>query len=226
MSNAEIIQITDSWESRNDSETLAKVYNQMGGYRQINPIRNSMTGLGTERDPSSYFEIAFTTPLSHQERKDLFRNSRIAKNIVMIYPEESSWFNASFGSQKYASYGLDAQRVNTYLENLKTGSLEQKTRIASMEARLHGEGWLLLGINDGQRFDQPVDEQNIQSFEWVEVFPYNKVEPDEKNPDLYTLTLVNTQGLPDSVVTNSENTNYKGQKQIKVHYTRLRLGYL
>lgn len=222
MSNTEIVPITGEWNSRNDSETLARVYGQMG-YRQINPIRNSMTGLGTERDPNSYFQVAFTTPIPHQERINLFRNSRIAKNIVMIYPEEASWFNASLGSQKYASYGLDAQRVNTYLDNLKTGSLEQKVRIASMEARLHGEGWVLLGINDGQRFDQPINEENIQSFEWAEVFPYNKVKPDEYNPELYIVELIDTSSLPKSVMTESESTNYRGINKLTVHQSRLRL---
>lgn len=217
---AEQLEIFGSNEFRTDSETLAKVYNQMG-YRQINPLRNQMSGLGTERDPSSYFEVAYTTPLQHQERKDLFRNSRIAKNIVMIYPEEASWYNCSFGSQKYASYGVDAQRINTYLENLKTGSLEHKTRIASMEGRLHGEGWLLLGINDGQRFDKPIDETRIQSFEWVEVFPYNRVRKDERNPDLYIIELINDAQLPSSKTTEGSGYSYRGYKTILVHKSRL-----
>lgn len=206
------IEQLNLFEPREDSATVAHA---LTAYRQTTSFRNNMTGLGTERDPNSYFEIVNTSPLEHNERINLYRNSQISRNIVNVYPEEASWVKI-LGVKPAL-----ALRISNYLENLRTGSLEMKVREASIEARLHGESWLLLGINDQQRFTQPINELNIQSLEWVEIFTYDQIHLSTDNPNIYEITLIESQGNPDAIERQSTDTNYRGEKKLLVHRSRL-----
>ena len=186
--------LSDSGESqRFDSTTLMSVFANMqrGQYRgSMGPMSNSLTGLNTERDPTNYAAVnQFVYTLNHQERESLFRNSRICKNLVLTYPLEGRWANFTFGTKR-SDYGADSQTVDDYFENgLKTGSLHKKFVDASIEARLHGRSYLLLGIEDGRAFNKPVDWENINSFDWAEVRVYTQVQESEKNRDTYMVAL-------------------------------------
>ena len=179
---------TGETEDRSDSVTVTNALGAMT-HRQTSAVSNPVTGLGTERDPSSYTQINFLTQLDHHERINLYRGSQIARNIVLTYPLEFAWPSPSISSKRYSNNSSDFTKIQTYFEDLKTGSLSRKVRIASAEARLHGESWLLLGINDARKFDKPLDEFNIISFDWVEVFSYDRVKVSDKDPDIYEITL-------------------------------------
>lgn len=168
---------------RSDSETI------MRASRQLMPMSNPLTGFGSERDPATYFNVTGSTIITEEERATLFRCSRIAQNIVMTYPTEASWFVPVMADSKYTTIGKYAEEIMTYLSNLKTGSLEAKTREVSFEARLNGEAWLLLGIDDGQDFVLPIDESRINSFQWVQTILSSQISPVDKEPDLYKITL-------------------------------------
>lgn len=173
-----------------DSATLNTVF------RSMSPMSNPMTGLGTGRDPSSYAQVNSVYVLSHQECIELFRSSRIARNIVTTYPLESSWPQFTFGSEKYYKYSSYSQKATDFFNALKTGSLESIVRQVSVEARLHGQSWLLLGFEDGQSYDKPINENNLISFDWVYIINYNQIQPVYNRPGYYEITLKGNYDSP------------------------------
>lgn len=186
-----------------DSETIVRALTG------LIPGANPLTGLGTDRDPNSYFTVANTIIISAEERNILFRCSRICQNIVTVYPQEASWFTPTFGTGKYKTFGRNAEFILNYFDGLSTGSLESKVREASIEARLHGEAYLLLGIDDGQAFDFPVDETRIKSLDWVQILLHNQAKALEKRPGYYEVVL-GSFDVPD-----------QGEKKLVIHESRL-----
>ena len=152
--------MTENIESieNHDSATLARVFNNMSGRGSIG---NPTTGLGTSRDPSTHAEVLQPYQLSHLDCENLIEGSRIARNIVSVYPMESSWANFTFGNENYRKYSSYSQKAADYFQNLKTGSLHMKFIEVSIEARLHGEAFLLMGFEDGQSYDKPLNEDNL-----------------------------------------------------------------
>lgn len=205
-----------------DSTTLVNVFSRLSAYGSGNTpaVGNPATGIGTARDPSTHARLNYKAKLTTDECIQMYLNSGIARNIIEIYPNEASWFIPQLGTQRFALQAVETQKITSYLEKLKTGSLETKMRTASIEARLHGQSWLLLGINDGRRFNLPVNETNIRSFDWVECFDMESVCPVENDRERYEI-LLGKQRLPKSVVTEGTNSNYLGHRTLIVHESRL-----
>lgn len=194
-----------------DSETIIRALGNLNGSRSISPLGNPLTGLGTDRDPSNYTQVLQTYNLTDEEASNLFMGSRIAKNIVSVYPMEASWAQFTFGTEKYKKYSSYSQKATDFFENLKTGSLHRKFIEVSIEARTMGEAYLLLGCEDGQSYDKPINENNIQSFDWTYVIPKTKVESVYNKPGYYLINLKSDRNSPIS------------KDKILVHESRLRL---
>lgn len=169
---------------------LIEAYSSMG-------IANQLTGLGTSRDKSAHGQVAPITILSEQDRISLVRGSRIARRAVFTYPRAaaSGWVNWQFGSSK-----VNPQSLHDYADNLLTGSLKAAITEASIESRWHGNGYVLLGVDDGQNWDQPVNENRIRSFRWAEPLADFEVQPDttrgHRKPEYYRVSTFNRQ-LPE-----------------------------
>lgn len=183
--------MSESESSYRADGTLINAYNTLGGN---SPIANIATGLGTSRDKSSYGTVADAPKLSERDRIALVRSSRIARRAVFTYPRSaaSGWVNWTFGSSK-----VNPQSLHDYADNLLTGSLKAAFLEASIESRWHGNGYILLGIDDGQEWDQPINEQRIRSFRWAEPLCDFEVQPDTqrgyRKPEFYRITTWNRQ---------------------------------
>jgi phage-related protein (TIGR01555 family) len=153
-------------------------------------LRSQQTGLGTTRDKSTSYGINSNIRLLNElERNALFRTSRIAKKTVTLYP-----ISAARGWCKHVCSNTDfnSDDLEKYFNNLQRGSLRESFKEVSIEARLHGDAYLLLGIEDGKEWYEPIDEKNIKSFRWVEPLFYGECEPDFFNnirdPERYMVT--------------------------------------
>lgn len=155
-----------------DSGTLTNAFNSYSA------IRNNNTGIGTSRDKTSSTYIESPHLIAEGERIALFRSSNIVRKIITLYPEDAArgWFEPTFGDSK-----IEPSELLDYFENFKTIGLRQAFLEASIEARLHGNSWLLLGVDDGQSFDKPLDEKRIKSFRWIEILYHDEVTPAELN---------------------------------------------
>jgi hypothetical protein len=193
-----------------NNDGLSDVFGSLG--RTNATISNPITGIGTDRDSSQYVEVTHPRILTHDERVGLVTGSRICQNIVQVYPMEASWGQFNFSGNRYADRA-DAY-LQSYFANFKFGSLHRCFVEASIEARLHGESYLLLGVEDGNPYDQPLDFNNISSFTWAKVFPYNQVTLTKDRPDLYEITLKDINRHPDFSLLRSD-------RKIRVHKDRL-----
>lgn len=180
-------------------------------------LRNSNTGIGTSRDKTQLSSVnLYAYTLSEAERVALFRQSKIAQKAILTYPLDAArgWVDFTFGQSK-----IKPQDLHNYFNNLKTGNLRTAFKEASIEGRWHGDGWLLLGIDDGQDWDQPVNENNIKSFRWVENLYWNEVTPDftysTRRPQHYFVSTGLSGGIPDN---NGERT---GISFVRVHRSRI-----
>lgn len=202
-------------QTRNDSSALKQVFGSMGAMSGGNSsFFNPVTGVGSSRDPSQYFQITSPHILTHEERIGLVEGSRICQNITQIYPMESSWGNLSFSGNRYAKTAN--QSIQTLFKNFKLGSLHYCFMEAAIEARLHGESYLMLGVEDGQSYDQPVNYSNILKFNWAKTFIHNQVERIKEKPDVYLVTLGRLNREDNEILIPGRE-----EKKLEVHKDRL-----
>lgn len=165
------------------------------GLKNSAGIYNPFSGIGTSRDPSENTHITSPDILTKNEIIWLFTASRIAKRLVFTYPFEASWFEISFTSQKYKKYDSLPDKCYEFFKNLKDSkgnitTLERKFREASIEARLYGACYIILGVNDNQSFDKPIDFENIISFDNIEIinkYSIHKYDPNNPNDNYFYL---------------------------------------
>jgi phage-related protein (TIGR01555 family) len=163
------------------------------GLNQIfSSISNPLTGIGTARDKTKHFTVNKITRLSQTELESLYRSSGIINRLITIYPYECrrDWMTIKQIRDENQTE-QPVYELYQYLKNLKfkqgrLGVKEAFTR-ASILGRQHGDGFILMGIADGQEPDQPVGE-NIKTIEWLKVLNRYEMYPDSndyQNPEYY-----------------------------------------
>ena len=155
---------------------------------------NSAIGIGDENyDSSRYDDYAFQANLFDSILLNLYRQSHIAKNIVNVFPSESSWGHTLFEGTNYRKFGAESGQLEDFINDaLEIGGcddLETLFRTVSKSSRLLGVSYLILGFDDGNTSDLPLDESKIRSLDWIihktklELFPDNML-----FPSFYTVT--------------------------------------
>lgn len=135
----------------------------MNAYASL--IGNANTGLGIQgRDKfaDTAINLAFA-PLSRQEVQALYRGSKICEKVVDLLPKAATgqnWLELVIGKGRRGIPGKAIQ----YADGLKFRSA---VREASILGRLDGDGFVVLGIDDGRQPNEPVDEARIQQISWV-----------------------------------------------------------
>lgn len=128
-------------------------------------VSNPATGVGTGRDPNSYNSINAAFRLSYSELQALYRNSKVIENVICKIPDSAiaslSGWDVSGSNKKDTSFSLD---FFSWLEELNFwDNLHQ----ACYMARLYGDGFLLLDIQDGQPFELELKPKNIKSLDFL-----------------------------------------------------------
>lgn len=164
------------------------------GLNQIfSSLSNPLTGFGTARDKTKGFTINQISTLTQRDLENLYRSNGLLTRLVNVYPLECrrDWMaikQVRLENQAEQPVG----ELYQYLEKLKfkqgkTGVKEAFTK-ASILGRQHGDGFIVLGIADGQEPDLPVDVKKIQSIEWLKVLNRYEIYPDHndyQNPEYY-----------------------------------------
>lgn len=189
---------------------LQDAYTHLAGGRTTTAIGNPHTGLGTSRDKFRAVEINLDPrTLSRLELQGLYRNSRICEKAVRLLPEAAvaQWVEWEIGEGKPDL----AASIAEYDEQL---GIREGFAEAGRDGRLYGDAFLILGIDDGQDYDQPVNESRIRSVRWVESVTRYSLQPafDSPalaNPEYYQFLLSSQQKLPDN------------QRPRKIHKSRV-----
>jgi Protein of unknown function (DUF1073) len=152
---------------------------------------NHILGIGDPNYDSSTADAIDTSLelLSDSEISAISAKSRIVKRLIDIYPTDANFGFPSINST-YGNYGVTSEQITDYINDKlidsRSLSLEKAFRIASRKARKWGVHYLVLGVNDGRIPSDPIDENNIQTFEFITLKNKYELMPDDYlNPSYY-----------------------------------------
>lgn len=199
---------------------------------------NQLTGLGTDRDKLTFTKKRVPGHSNNfQEFENLYHGDWAAKKIVDAPAHEMvrKWFTVNIDDtveegaedERLEIESDVAEKVNVSslvkkaLMNLKSPTMTQQ---AIVWGKVFGGSLMLLGLNDGQDLQEPLNEDNIQSFTHLTVFDrweisvrawYNDPNHDKfGEPEIYEITQ-NT--VPGGVVLR---TGKQASTQALIHETR------
>lgn len=176
-------------------------------YAGLSAFGNNATGLGTARDKTQYYSVQnLLQPLSSRELVALVRASRMCRRAVFAYPDAgvSKGWTWKLGSSKR----LKPAAIKNYERRIE---LAKNLHLASIEARWYGNGYVLLGIDDGLPWEEPVDENRIRTIAGTKVLFDHEVNPwtsGEYEPEYYQVTVSRAQAV-------------QGESMRKVHRSRI-----
>jgi uncharacterized protein len=123
---------------------------------------NAITGIGTERDKTSYNNFVADRTLQDSEASAIYHGSDLAGRIVDIVPDEM--YREGF------SVDLGDSKLNTELDDqVEALGLVDKLADANRWGRLYGGGGLLLGADDGRSASQPLMPERAKHLGYVYV---------------------------------------------------------
>lgn len=145
-------------------------------------IGNRSTGLGQfGRDKYLDNHVSVYVPtLDRSELNSLYRQNKICQKVVDLLPTAAT-------SKNWIEIVLGRGRKNVPPKLLKMAEslgFRDYVREAAICGRLDGDGFIILGIDDGQSPDMPVNEARIRQISWIQ------------SVDRYCLTPLPNSGLP------------------------------
>ena len=145
-------------------------------------IRNEITGQGTTEQPRTQ-SFPGSYWLAKCELEELYC-TYFPRKIVDLLPQQMTqdWIELLVGGTGEGAVVADTYG---YLRRLKCRKM---FREAYRLARLHGDGYLIIGIDDGLPSYEPVNENAIASIDWLFPLEINELYPYESNNYLYPST--------------------------------------
>ncbi len=170
---------------------------------------NVFTGLGTERDKRRGAGVVVLT-LDYNQAHDLYRGDDMAAKIIDEPSREATrrWLDVQIQDDKVASELVEKEE-----RKLKAKKLFQR---AMAWSRAFGGAALLMGVEDGQDPDKPVNEKNITKIRFLTLFSAQEVYP----ASWYADPFEEKYGLPETywVTPQGFATNVR---TTRVHESRL-----
>lgn len=124
---------------------------------------NERTGIGTEADKTAHGFYAPVRRIMDPELTDLYNGSALAAKLVELRPREMF----------RRGYEVVCKEVDTsVLSDLRNHALDRfeldsAFKKAMTFGRLYGGGLTILGVDDGNMPDEPLDESRIRSFRFL-----------------------------------------------------------
>lgn len=166
---------------------------------------NALSGLGTSRDKTTFTQPVLSPVLPPQTLEAIYHDDDIAARIVSAMPDEcfregftvvnksaqaevneylqrnphaSPKDVAALTRQAMQKQPQDVQaRANELQRDIDGFGTPQKFREAMTWGRLYGLGAILVGFNDGRDPWEPLDEENVQSIDYMTVLDKRDLTP-------------------------------------------------
>lgn len=121
---------------------------------------NVLSGLGTSRDKTVYTTFGSARILDPFELTQLYLAEGLAYRIVRAVPEDATreWV-----------YFPDEKQESIISDDLLRLQVEDVFTEAGSSARLHGGSIIIMGILDGRKMDQPVNERDVRDIAYLRV---------------------------------------------------------
>lgn len=177
-------------------------------------VSNKLLGFGSNRDPLNSNTFSGGLRLNEESLTAIYRSSKLIQKIIDRCPKDATCHEPIIKQGDNGTVDTDA--ILSKWRNLEVNAIGDTYRgvnsafeEAGILARLYGNAYIIIGIDDGQDFDQPVDEANIQSIRWLAVRDRTFIKPIPSDRSLYQLQISIENELPD------------GESGLKIHRSRL-----
>ncbi|BAS57977.1 hypothetical protein NIES2135_26400 [Leptolyngbya boryana NIES-2135] len=174
-------------------------------------IGNRSTGLG-QHGRDKYLDNAissFVATLDRTEIHSLYRQNKICEKVVNLLPvaaTSKNWLEITLGKGRKTI----PSKLIKLSEEL---NFRDHVRESAIAGRLDGDGFIILGIDDGQAPDQPVNEARIRQISWIQ------------SVDRYCLTPLTNSGMPGNPdyyqLSLPHNIMREGLSYGRIHRTRV-----
>lgn len=167
---------------------------------------NVITGLGMSAyDKRVHTTMGMSNILDRQQLLDIFRSEGLGKKIVTMAANDMvrEWFT------------IEGDPSNSIIQVMNDISAKSKFKEALIWARLFGGSVILMGINDGKEFEEPVNPDQIQSIDYLEV--YERWSIQWVSTDLYNDPMKPNYGMPEWY----ELINQSTAERFRVHASRI-----
>lgn len=121
---------------------------------------NILSGLGTSRDKTVYTTFGSARILDPVELTQLYLAEGLAYRIVRALPEDATreWISIT-----------DKSHEDIIMDDMLRLQVEDMFTEAGSSARLQGGSIIIMGIMDGRKMDQPVNESAIRDIAYLRV---------------------------------------------------------
>lgn len=164
-------------------------------WRMDSTMVNMLSGLGGRKDRTTANAVGVARILTHVELGLLYRSNGYAARAVDLIPNECTRKGFLIKLKEASKSEDDA---NPFAEDLKRLRFFKKLKRAGKWAKLYGGAAIILGLNDGGDFEEPLNIENLKEVRWAHVvdrhsLSYESLETDPTSadgfglPDVYTL---------------------------------------
>ncbi|MFZ9364181.1 MAG: anti-CBASS protein Acb1 family protein, partial [Arenimonas sp.] len=168
------------------------------------PLANPYSGMGVAgRDRSVSTQISPAILLGRRELADAYAGDWLCRRVVDSIADDAT---KSPPELKLGGNEGGLKRANKVIALVSQALADLDVcgvfREAAILERLYGGSAIILGLDDGQEPDQPVNENSLRAVRWLRVLDrwhITGIGVDQSEPDLYMLSVGNgEQRLPDA----------------------------
>jgi phage-related protein (TIGR01555 family) len=137
-------------------------------------LSNPLTGAGTLRDKGMGFEVSPTYRIQLQEGVWLYRDNWLLQRAIDLLPKEATreWFEWKLGDTQLKVWA----DLDGYLRRLEA---RMNFREAVRSERHYGGCGMLVGVDDGQGQDQPINLERIRSVTFLQPLDRHRIYPEQ-----------------------------------------------
>lgn len=152
---------------------------------------NEVTGMNLPgRDKQAYMQFIRSPTMTASILDYMFRGDAVTQRIIKIFPEEAI----------RKGWEVSGDPKGIISDVMKRLGFTEKLTTAAMWARLYGGAVMVLGLNDGNYSDEPLDINNLksidyihvydryQAYSWTGTYDFDIYSPNYGNPVRYNVT--------------------------------------
>ena len=134
---------------------------------------NLFSGLGTKADKKKSTHAVPTGFLFDAELETIYADDGVGARVIDLLPDDmmKQGWHYNFENEKEGAEEFS----KVYHKAFKDMKANDKISKALKWARLYGGCLILLGVYDGEKLDQPLNLNKIESFENLKIIPRNNV---------------------------------------------------
>lgn len=177
----------------------------LDGKAQMDGWYNAMTGIGTAKDKRENSTFQYGTVLDDSTLVNLYESEGLATGIV----------NTPVSDMTREWFYIEADPENYIINYLSSLCAKKAVKEALTWGDLFGGAMIFIGVNDGLSSEKPVNEANIKSIDYLEVYDKRNIsfQPDNFYKDKRKPNF----GKPEIYEINNPSMG----SYFKVHETRL-----